>query len=241
MNDEEQAFSIYFDLPDDSEEAFAVLQMRKYEELELYWDQHPNAEGWFSERRFVDTLNTFDEVHNLNILTAYRNPPKPDNEFSNYFQDFRRHAEIASQKIMMEAARRHKTGAQSIIVLDANARQTIHALINAIKEKLNGLSLSENKRESLFGKLNAFAAEVDRNRTRPESFFAFAVEMARTSREVNDEIKPILQSIDRIVDWIEKAKKWVDVLHPWEDRKRIEGPTKRLPGPSDELDDEIPF
>ena len=141
----------------------------------------------------------------------------------------------------MEAARRLKTGAQNVIVLDATTRETIHSLINAIRDKLNALSLPENKRESLFTKLNAFAAEVDRNRTRTEAFYAFAVETARTAREVKAELQPIQQTIDRVFDWIEKAKRLADAFPPWAERKKIEGPTKRLPRPQQELDDEIPF
>ena len=232
----------YLDLPVDPEEAFAVLQQREYKELEDIWASDRGG-GWYNERRYVDTLVAFDEVHDLGILTAYRNSPNGDKEFSEFFQDFRRHAEITSQKIMMEAARRVKVGAQQIVVLDAAARQAIHVLINALREKLNELTLPEGKRESLFNKLNSFAAEIDRNRTRPEAFYAFAIEAARTAREVNDELKPLQQTIDRVFDWLEKAQKLWDALPPWRERKKIEGPQKRLPSPSvkEDLDDDIPF
>jgi hypothetical protein len=237
----------YLGLPADPEEGFAVLQQRKYKELEAFWESRSHSEeysySYDYERRYVDTLVAFDEVHDLGILTTYRNPPARDKEFSDFFQDFRRHAEITSRKIMMEAARRVKIGAQQIVVLDAAARQAIHALINALREKLNELKLPEAKRESLFNKLNSFAAEVDRNRTRPEAFYAFAVEAARTAREVNDELKPLQQTIDRVFDWIDKGKKLWDALPSWSERKKIEAPPKRLPQPTpvNDLDDDIPF
>jgi hypothetical protein len=240
MSTEDRESNEYLDLPDDPEVAFAVLQQRKYKELEENWKTE-SAGGWYYERRYIDTLIAFDEVHNLGILIAYRSPPNNDAQFSDFFQEFRRVAEIASQKIKIEEARRIKTGAQNVIVLDATARQTIHTLINAIREKLNELALPESKRDSLFNKLNAFAAEVDRNRTRTEAFYAFAVEAARTAKEINDELQPLQQTIDRIFDWIEKAKQWRDALPPWKDRRKIEGPAKRLPAPKHELDDDIPF
>ena len=193
------------------------------------------------ERRYFDILIAFDEVHDLGILSDFRNPPSDQNSFSEFFDGFCRHAEISSQKIKMEAARRVKTGAQTIIVLDAPARKAIHALIDAIREKLNELALSENKRESLFNKLNAFAAEVDRNRTRTEAFLALAVEVARTARTIKEEAKPLQQTVDRVLDWIEKAEKWHEALPTWKDRKRIEGPRKRLTPPPQDLDEEIPF
>jgi glutamyl-tRNA reductase len=105
----------------------------------------------------VDSLVAFDEVHDLGILTAYRTSPKNNSEFSDFFENFRRHAEIAAQKILIESARRLKTDAQSVVLLDANARDAIHKLINAIREKLNELALADDKRDSLFNKLNAFA------------------------------------------------------------------------------------
>jgi hypothetical protein len=245
-DDDDYSKNEYLDLPDDPEEAFAALHRRKYKELEAIWESRSSNEDYsytyYDERRYVDTLAAFDEVHDIGILTIYRNPPNGDKEFGDFFQDFRRHAEITSQKIMMEAARRVKVGAQQIVVLDAAARQAIHALINVIREKLNELTLPENKRESLFNKLNSFAAEIDRNRTRPEAFYAFAIEAARTAREVNDELKPLQQTIDRVFDWLDKAKKLWDALPPWNERKKIEGSQKRLPRPSvNDLDDEIPF
>lgn len=186
-------------------------------------------------------------MHDLGLLLIFRNPPTKDDQFSDFFQDFRRHAEITSQKILMEAARRQKINAEHVIVLDATARQTIHALIGAIRERLNEMVLSEDLRQSLFSKLNTFAAEVDRSRTRTETFFAFAVQAARTGRLVNDELKPLQQTIDRIFEWIEKAKQLKATLPPWGERKQIEPPKRGLPKPEQhrssgrELDDEIPF
>ncbi|PYE99057.1 hypothetical protein BJ122_1406 [Rhodopseudomonas faecalis] len=241
MATEDEDINEYLHLPDDPEEAFAVLQRRRYKDLVAIWNVNEGGSGFYYERRYVDGLVAFDEVHNLGILTTYRNPPRGDNDFSDFFQDFRRHVEVTSQKILIEAARRQKSNSQSIVVLDASAREAIHKLIQAIREKLNAIALTENQRDSLFNKLNAFAAEIDRNRTRTESFFAFAVELARTARSVNDEIKPLQQTIDRVFDWIEKAKKLKDALPPWNERRKIEGPAKRLPSPKGEVDDDIPF
>jgi hypothetical protein len=158
MEDENE----YIELPDDPEAAFAALQRRKYKFLEQAWEDNRNW-SFYCERQHVDTLLAFDEVHSLGILTEFRNPPNNDSKFSDFFQDFRRHAEIASQKIMMEAARRMKTGASTIVILDAAARSAIHTLIEKIREKLNELKLPESKRDALFNKLNSFAAWLGRS------------------------------------------------------------------------------
>ena len=240
MSDIEQDTNEYVDLPDDPEKAFADLQQRKYADLERISERNEYP-SWRAERRYVDILTAFDEVHGLGIFTAFGSPPFADEDFSIFFHDFSRCAEMSSQKIKMEEARRLKTGAQNVIVLDATKRKAIHILINAIREELNEFSLPENKREALFNKLNDFAAEVDRNRTRTEAFLSFVVDMGRASRELNDELKPLLQKSDRIIDLIEKAKKWNEALPPWKERMKIEGPPKRLAPPQHDIDDEIPF
>ena len=240
MSDVDQEINEYVNLPDDPEMAFAVLQQRTYAVLERIWES-TESHAWREEQRYIDTLIAFDDVYNLGILTDFRNSPSGGDDFRQFLDNFCRHAEISSRKIKMEAARRLKTGEQTIVVLDSTARQAIHTLINAIREKLNELALPENKRGSLFNKLNAFAAEVDRNRTRTESFLSFVVDLARTAGVVRDELEPLQQPIDRVLDLIEKANKWHDALPAWKDRKSIEGPPKRLAPPQQDLDDDIPF
>ena len=238
MSDVDQEINEYVGLPDDPEMAFAVLQHRMYAALRQIWESEERRD-LYEERRYFDTLIAFDEVHDLEIFTAFRDPPNGRSDFHEFFESFCRHAEISSQKFKMEAARRIKSGAQEIVVLDANAREAIHALISAIKEKLNELTLPEEKRESLFNKLNSFAAEVDRNRTRTEAFLSFAIDVSRAVGTAKEELSPVSHPIDRILDLIEKASKLHEVLPPWKDRKRIEGPTKCLAPPQQDIDEKI--
>lgn len=154
----------YLDLPEDPEEAFAVFQSREHEKLESLRDN-----TWHFERRYINKLVTFDEVYDLGYLIEFRTIPK-DEIFPEFFNDFSEKVEIIAQKILMEAARRQKTGAEPIVVLDAAARTALHRFIAQIREKLNELAIPDDKREALFNKLNAFAAEVDRELERPLSW-----------------------------------------------------------------------
>lgn len=244
----------FIDLPDDPEEGFAVLQRRLSNELERAYENN-NASSWYLERRHVDTLIAYDEVHNLGLLQFLASPPAKDTDFSDFFQIFRRHTELTSQKIRIEAARRHKLNVSSVVVLDKSNRPGLHQLIEAIRQKLNEIDIPDGKRESLFDKLNAFAAEVDRNRTRTEAFFAFTVDVSRTLKDLDANLKPfkeLKQTIDRVLDWLDKAKKLKDALPPWSERKKIEAPPKQIEnkqpdrkgggfGGRDHLDDDIPF
>ena len=177
----------------------------------------------------------------MNLLAPFQQPPRNDTEFADFFQDFRRQAEVTLQKILMEAARRHKVGAEPIVVLDDAARTALHHFIGRIRDKLNELTMPEEKREALFNKLNAFAGEVDRNRTRTAAFLAFTVDVTRAGKDIIEPFQPLQRTIDRVLDVLDEAKKWRDVLPPWSERKRIEGPPKQLPKPYGDMDDEIPF
>lgn len=117
----------FLDLPDDPEEGFAVLRRRLANALEKAYEDN-NAGGWHLERRYVDTLVAYDEVHNLGLLQSLSNPPTGDQHFSDFYQLFRRHAEIISQKIRIKSARRHKLNAASVVVLDASTRAGLHQL-----------------------------------------------------------------------------------------------------------------
>ncbi|MGV1829238.1 hypothetical protein [Agrobacterium vitis] len=236
----------YLDLPDDPEEGFAALHQKRYAELQRVLESGEGSSSWYPERQYVDVMIAFDEVMGLNYLDTLKPVPNSDNNFSDYFQNFRRQVEITSQKILIEAARPQNTGAQTIIIFDQAQRQAIHHLIHKIREHLETANLSEQKREALFNKLNAFAGELDRNRTRPEAFYAFAIETARAAKQVNDELRPLQQTIDKVFDWIEKGKKFAESLPPWTDRRKIEGPRKQLPAPDSRSstsleDDDIPF
>lgn len=227
----------YMDLPDDPEEGFATLQIRKYRELEEKWRK--GAEHWNFERDYVNVLVAYDEVNQLDYLVEWRSIPSVNDDFAPFFHAFSQRVEIIKQKILAERARRLKGNSTSIVVLDASSRAAIHQFIAAIRGKLDEMKLPDNKREALFSKLNAFAFEVDRNRTRTESIYAFAIETSRVAREVNENINPLMESLDRVFDFIDKARRWKDSLLPWAERRKVEGPPKQLPKP--DLDDDIPF
>ena len=235
MSDNDKEFNEYADLPDDPELAFAVLQQRKYADLSRLMKDEEDP-GWHLLQGYIDTLVAFDEVYELGIFHAYKDQLDDQDVFPSIYHELRRHVEFVSQKFKIEAARRARasTSIQSMIVLDTGAREAIHTLINSIGKKLNELCLSEDKRDSLFNKLNAFASEVDPNRTRPEAFFSFVVDLGRTLRKVKGEANPLQDGIDRVLDFIDKAEKWSD-------RKRIAGPPKRITPPRVDSDDEIPF
>ena len=97
------------------------------------------------------------------------------------------------------------------------------------------LEVNQNKKENLLDKLNAFAAEVDRDRTRFETWGAVVIQAADVFGEAAEKAEP--------------ARKWLDSIGRliW-GAKQEEDEAKRLPAPKEikqieqkKSDDEIPF
>ena len=231
-------------LPHDSEEAFAVLHRRKASELDrAYEDNHG---GRWMERAYVDCMISFDDVHGLNILEGMKNPPLRDNDFDEYFIKFRRVCEMSSMKVLMEAARREKAGISTVVYLSQPSKAAIHRLIGEIRAQIYTIRLTDELRCSLLAKLNAFSAEVDKDRTSTQALYAGMIEASRAVREATDELQPVFDRLDRISKWIEKADKIADKLLPWRERRQIEKSQKRIEdkssaAPNYDIDGDFPF
>jgi len=151
---------------------------------------------------------------------------------------------------------RHAQVARKVSVrLEPNTREKIRELINKIKLTIEAIDIPLPRKEALMSKLNAFAAEVDRDRTRFEAFGALIIEAAGVAGKVERKLRPIRKWIDSIANVMHEASA-VDVIRPRlpPPDKRIQAPTAQIAPPSDDLwapqtpsakssdlDDDIPF
>jgi hypothetical protein len=113
------------------------------------------------EREYVDAIIAFDEVYSLSLFDNHQDVPDGDSLFAVYYREFVRYCTKVTLKINLEAARRIKSSGSEIVVLDPASRSAIRQLIDAIRQNIDTLSITEEKRRTLFRKLNAFAAEID--------------------------------------------------------------------------------
>jgi hypothetical protein len=134
--------------------------------------------------------------------------------------------------------------------LEQNMREKIRELINKIKITIEGIELPLLRKEALMAKLNAFAAEVDRDRTRSEAFGALIIEIAGGAAKVERKLRPIRKWLDSIARVMHEARVHEDTqgrLPP-----PIQAPQKQISPPSREapkqppktepvLDDHLPF
>lgn len=239
MSDFANSFDDYYiDLPDDPDEAFIVFQTRKFEELQNVL-RNANINHWNNERNYILAIQAFDEVYDLKILSGIT-VPSINEDFAEFYTNTQGAIQKAVIKCQLERSRRVRGDKTDIVILNAEERKAIRQLIESIKERLDAISIPEEKRRSLFLKLNGFLSELDQNLTRTQAFRFFALEIARTAGAAAEEVKPLWERVDRVLDWLDKAKKWSESLPPWTERRKIEGPKQKPPQPR-ELDDEIPF
>ena len=95
-------------------------------------------------------------------------------------------------------------------------------------------------------KINAFEAEVDRDRTRLDAAVAAWIWVKKEIKEGAEALNPVLDRINKMLDKFTKAADLTTALPPPKRGGELEAPPKRLenlkePSIGDELDDDIPF
>ncbi|MFC4347424.1 hypothetical protein ACFO5Q_06160 [Kordiimonas lipolytica] len=235
-----QSIEDFVGLPDDPEEAFLIYceEQRRISE-----EERGRRSDWGPERSLIDAVWVFQQVYDVQFVRLDGDSDSIGTAAIGVtYERLIRELDRTTLKFKLERARRIKVGAENILLLDEASRAKIRSLVDAIKGSLNDLDISPEKRDAMFGKLNAFVAELDRSLTRTEAFNNFVVDLFRAVGNASKEIEPIWERIDRVLDWLDKAKKWSDSLPPWNDRQQIEPPKKALPKPQDkDGDEEVPF
>lgn len=213
-------------LSDDPDRAFFEYEEIKRGELEEAL--RSDNTGWSNERLYVDQIHVFIEVFGSNNYVSMGEIPNVDPDFADFFWDLTKKIDRAKMKYTLQQAVKSKALTDRVVVLTAESRSAIRALIEAIKTNLETLEIGEAKRRALIGKLNSFLNELDQNLTHTEAFFSFVVQASRTAAEAGAEFKPLAERIDRVLDMIDGAKKWVESLPGFRKPAQIEPPRKQI-------------
>jgi hypothetical protein len=245
--------------PEDDELAFLHYEklFRGPLEKELAELQEDNRDGyWNSYNHFMQTyingvLAVAEEL-DIGVLAYWMNNPAAANDEKN-FKQIKFDIDGAITKIKV----RHAQSARKASVrLESGTREKIRELINKIKLTIEGIDIPLPRKEALMSRLNAFAAEVDKDRTRFEAFASLAIEAAGVAGKVEKKLRPIRKWIDSIANVMHEARAVEDGTRPRLSApdKRIAPPNKQIappsgeiwapetpPKPAGDLDDEIPF
>ena len=221
------------DLPEDPKKAFVTYEAFHREKMEKKLDQN----GWRAEREYVLSILAFIHAYDLDIKIGDA-VPQDNAGFSDYFNGFRDQIFYESQKIKLEIHREEIGSEGESVDLSDDYRGEIHDHIRVIRGVLNAIEIDESRREVLFDRLNAFAREVDRTRTRLQAFKTFFLEATRVLGEGAENFEPVVAKAERIAEIIGKAKAKEEKtrLLETDEKKLLAPPRKPL-----ELDDDIPF
>jgi hypothetical protein len=243
--------------PDDDELAFVHYErlFRRPLDESLARLQDENERGyWDSYNHFMQTyinqVIATAKALNLDILEYWLNNPSAAND-SAHFQQIKFDIDAAITGIKVRHA---QVVRKASVHLESGAREKIRELINKIKLTIEGIGLPLPRKETLMAKLNSFAAEVDRDRTKFEAFGALVIEAANIAGKVERKLRPIRKWIDSIAGVMHEARTVEDARPRLPTPpSRIQAPQKQI-APPDELwasqgppknggdvDDEIPF
>lgn len=225
------------------EKELAALQES---ERDTYW----NSYNHFMQTYINSVLATASEL-DLDILEYWINNLVSANDDKN-FRQIKFDIDGAITKIKVRHAQRVR---KASVHLEGDTREKIREFINKIKLTIEAIDIPLPRKEALMNKLNAFAAEVDKDRTRFEAFAALMIDAAGVVGKVEKKLRPIRGWIDSIAKLLHEARALEDGRPrlPAPD-KRIEAPRKQIappsgklwapqesPKPGGDLDDEIPF
>jgi hypothetical protein len=237
--------NFYLSLPDDPEEAFPAYEKHV---CDITFPDGRDSNDDSERRRYVSLILAYLRRNNMKLEMDNQDLPLDPEFFYEYYSQFRIRVGEVSARFHLEALSRKKAGISAIYVLSAPLKSEIHHYLTLIRNLIAEADISHLKRETLSKKLNAFAEEVDRDRTRLE---ALASAWIWTKREIKDGVEvlnPVLDKLEKIVDKFTKATELADALPSPKrggeieaPRKQIEHSVQRTDGNYEEFDDEIPF
>jgi hypothetical protein len=233
------------ELPDDPRIAFVefekILRARFHEaEQEASNYQYGNTESYQLE--YINKVLAAAKQFGIEELAHWELPSVSERIYE-IFKQFASDVDHITIQIRIQNATRRRTYS---VGLDPNTKTKIHHYVQQIRGVIESAhDLPVKKRESLYDKLNTFAAEVDHTRTRFETASALWLEICDAIGQGFEKLEPARRWLDSIGALMGRAKGLEDSIRlpkPTE-RSRLEPPRRNLPPPSKpaDFDDDIPF
>lgn len=231
---------LFNELPDDPELAF--LQIEKHFKDQCEYRLQQAGEHDRIDIHYVEYISkVIAAIQALGLSPAFETEvPNIQNVDYNTYANFSKDVEHYRTLLQIRHGRRQRGYS---VRFDITTKTKIHHHIQQVRDIVAKLEVKPDKREALLDRLNDFAKEVDRDRTRFEAWGAVVIQAAEVLGEAADKAEP--------------ARKWFDSIGRliW-GAKEKENEAKQLPAPKevkkierrkddtekkDDSDDEIPF
>jgi hypothetical protein len=235
------------ELPDDPELAFVeferIMRTRVQEaEQEVAQEQFGDADTYRLE--YMNKVLAAAKEYGIDAIVPWQIPHANSNIFQEYRQFVSDVDHVTTQLRIRHAPRTRRNS----VGLDGKTKTKIHHHVEQIRSVIEQAELPDEKRDSLYGKLNRFVSEVDRARTGLVTGMAVYIAVCDGIGQGFEKLEPARRWIDSIAALLGRAKEVEDSLRPAlappAERKRLEPPRGRSLKQGkgfDLLDDDIPF
>jgi hypothetical protein len=168
---------------------------------------------------------------------GYR-PPKQDSVYEDY-QAFRH---ILDRFIVQNTISHIRSGIKNTVVLSVAEKEKLRHYVAQMKEVIDKSDLPPGKKERLFDLINAFLAELDRDRTGLQRFGDLMIGLAHIGGEMAKEMEPAWKWA-KLAGQILGARVDAEQTKLPRPPKKIEGPKRPTAAPKKPatIDDDIPF
>jgi hypothetical protein len=229
------------DLPDDPTEAFILLAQEMSVNFDTQMAGGPNYQQ--ANRYRLQHMSNVIAIAKELAIDEISSWKVPESEIEDTTERFRI---VLNSYLLAAGLRTSSVAKRNSVGLNAPTKARLHHLVNEIREVLESLDVEDRKRNSLMSKLNAFAADIDRRRTRFDNLMGMILEGVAVTKEVGEAINPFNELIKRVTDLISQAKEEEGTLQlpPPSVPKKLAPPPKQLEGPKsagDNKEDDIPF
>lgn len=230
-------------LPEDPELAFVeferIIRARLQKQEERANSEQRDAN--LSRLEYMNKVLAAAKEFEIGEIGKYSLPRAGSSSFYEAYGVFLTAVDHFTTKVRIRQAPRNRQGS---VGLDGNTKAKIHHYIEQIRGAIEAAELPDKKRDSLYGKLERFALEVDRNRTSLEAAMAVYIAVCDGIGQGFQKLEPARKWVDSVGVLLGRAKEVEDDLRPGLPkptvRKQIEAPAKTRTLSSD-LDEEIPF
>jgi len=226
---------VYANLPDDPEQAFVILEKYFREQSEAKLARTDNSTD--QKVIYVDYISkVIAAINELGIAAQFETKiPRIHEVDFNTYAEFGKDVQHYRTKLQIRQSRRNKGYS---VQFDSATKQKIRHHIEQLRIVIEKLEVDQAKKEILLKRLDAFVAEVDRDRTRFEAWAAVVIQAAEVLGDAAEKAEPArkwLDSIGRLIWGAKNDEYAAKQIHPPREVRRIEPPKKP------DMDDEIPF
>lgn len=198
--------------------AFVRLETRFRKALETNLENSQSNEAF--ESYVIEYMNhtiAAARFLNLDLLDFWEVPhPGSTNEIHARYRAFITEIDYYKVQIQLACLRGPR---EFSVGLSTTDKERLRFFVQQIKEVIDEAHLSDDKREALFNKLNAFLAEVDRNRAPWDRFSDIVIGIAAVGGKAAEKLEP--------------ARKWLDsIARLLGNNKEVENSQPQLPKPT---------